>query len=143
MDKSSNILLNEFIAEHKLTQAKEFDHMLVGLDKQQIVFMRYKTGAQMDLSCAQKVVDYTAELGNKKPLVNIIELAPGCGIKKEASVFSKSEEANLYTLADAIIVKNNVQRILGNVYMNFGNTTRPTKLFTSTPEAKNWLQQFQ
>jgi len=141
VDTSSNILLTLFITEYNLLQAKEFDHMFVGIDKQQTVFMRYKTGAQMDLSCALQVVNYTAELGDKKPLANIIELAPGCGIKKEASVFSKSEEANLYTLADAIIVKNNVQRILGNVYMNFGKTCRPTKLFTNISDAKKWLNQ--
>lgn len=132
--------LNSFIEEFNLIQAKEFEHMFVGIDHQQTVYMRYKEHAQMNLCCAKQIVEYTAQLGNKKPLKNIIELATGCSINKEASVFSKSEEANLYTLADAIIVKNSVQRFLGNVYMNFGNTTRPTKLFTNVEEAKKWLR---
>jgi hypothetical protein len=137
---NSNIL-STFIAQYQLQKAHEFEHILVGIDDTNLVHMRYKQNAKMDLQCAQQVVQYTGELNDKKPLKNIIELAPGCSIEKDASLYSKSEEANLHTIADAIIVKNTLQQFLGTIYINFGKTCRPTKLFTSIDEAKKWLNQ--
>ena len=142
MTQQSNILL-QFIADHQLTKAQEFAHLLVGIDDDFQVFMRYKPNTQLDLVCAKKVVQYTRELNAGKPLKNIIELASGCSIEKKASLFSKSEAANQYTIADAIIVKNTLQQFLGNMYMNFGKTCRPTKLFTNINAAKEWLNQFE
>lgn len=138
---TNKTILAQFIANHQLVEAKEFEHLLVGISMDKFVFMQYKNKAVLDLICAKEVVQYTGEINNQKPCYNIIFLAPGCKINKEASLYAKSEEANRFTIADAIIVENALQRFLGNIYMNYGDTSRPTKLFSNVVDAKKWLKQ--
>lgn len=134
--------LSEFISLHQLNWAKEFEAMFVGLHANRIIHMHYKSNAIMSLDCAKEIVQYIGQQGNGQAFPNLVVLAPGCSISKEAGSFSKSEAANIYTLADAIVVKNAGQRILGNIYINFGRPSRPTKLFSNKEQALKWLTKF-
>ncbi|MFT6845107.1 MAG: hypothetical protein ACJAUV_001297 [Flavobacteriales bacterium] len=135
--------LEEFIYANQLVTGQEFEHMYVGLRKDQIIHILYKPKANLDLACAKEVVSYMGLISNQKPLPNLIELTFGNNITKEATKFSKSEEANKYTLADAILVKSSIHRILGNVYMSLGATLKPTRLFVNQEYALHWLSNFQ
>ena len=60
-------------------------------------------------------------------------------IDKSVSDFSASKEGLRYTIADAIVVKSLSQKILANFYLKFNKPAKPTKIFTSEPEAIAWL----
>ena len=57
----------------------------------------------------------------------------------EARYFSASEAGSIYTIADAMIVKNLAQNIMVSFYLKINKPIRPTKPFSYENDAINWL----
>lgn len=90
----------------------------------------------------KEFLEVIKELGGEKAFCNLIIIKDFVQIDSEARKFSASEEANIYTIAEAFIIKSNALRIVGNFYIRFNKLVRPTRMFTNEEEATAWLKTF-
>ena len=50
-----------------------------------------------------------------------------------------SPEENKYTIADAFVIKNTSDKLIGDFYVQYNKPTKPTKIFEDRDEAIKWL----
>ncbi|MBL4735581.1 MAG: hypothetical protein JKY18_09645 [Flavobacteriales bacterium] len=77
--------------------------------------------------------------GKKKPV--LVLTGSGGTITNEVRKFSASKEAGEPTLAEAIVAKSLVHKLVVNFLIRFANMGRPMKLFTNEREAVLWLNE--
>jgi hypothetical protein len=70
----------------------------------------------------------------------LILTSPFLNVTKAAREESLKPEWQKYTIAQAIVVNNLANRILGNFYIKVMRPKVPNKLFSNEAEAKKWLQ---
>lgn len=63
-------------------------------------------------------------------------------VDKDSRTFMATEEALQYSIAEAVIIRNMAQRIIGNFYLRFDRPKKPVRLFDSMTEAEAWLKNF-
>jgi len=69
----------------------------------------------------------------------LVDLLSNPKPNREARDFAKTPEMVNSTKAMALIVGGPLSRMLGNFFMGFNKGAFPTKLFTETVAAENWL----
>ena len=62
--------------------------------------------------------------------------------KVELSEFWANEESCPYASADAFITASMAHSLIGNFYLKFNKPARPTKIFSNTKDAVDWLKTF-
>ncbi|MFN7012979.1 MAG: hypothetical protein ACK4ON_01785 [Bacteroidia bacterium] len=60
----------------------------------------------------------------------------------EARKFIAQADSNPYAKAEAYVISDLPQKIVGNFFLKFDKPARPTKIFTKEEEAVEWLKQF-
>ena len=97
---------------------------------------------EITISNVKEFLEVIKELGEGKAFCNLIVVKDFIHIDSETRKFNASEEANMYTIAEALIIKSSALRIVGNFYIRFNKPTRPTRIFTRENEATTWLKTF-
>lgn len=79
--------------------------------------------------------------GDKRvPLLVLVGIQSS--ISKDGREYAASEESTKYSVAEAYVIRNVAQRIVGNFYIRMDKPPVPTRLFTSKDEAEKWLGKF-
>ncbi len=60
----------------------------------------------------------------------------------EARKYIALPESNPFAKAEAYVLQDLPQKIVGNFFLKFDKPARPTKIFTKEEEAVEWLKQF-
>jgi hypothetical protein len=60
-------------------------------------------------------------------------------VDTEVMKYLSRGRGTLFTLADAFVIHSVSQRILANFYLNISRPILPTKVFTDTSQAEDWL----
>ena len=60
----------------------------------------------------------------------------------ECRAYYASQETSKTCLACAILIGSPVSRVIGNFYLGLNRPSTPTRLFTSKPQAIEWLRGF-
>ena len=81
-------------------------------------------------------------IGGGKSFCNLIIFEKFVQVDKESREYTASEEANIYTIAEALVIKSSALKIVGNFYIQVNKPTRPTKIFTNEEDATKWLKTF-
>lgn len=63
-------------------------------------------------------------------------------VDKEARAFLAKPENTVLISAGALLVNNQLQKVLGNFFIQINKPPVPARLFTDESEAIAWLQQF-
>ena len=113
---------------------------IVSLRDDGIMHVHIKSGAEMELNDAIKVVEAMGKLGNKKKFPVLIDCGEFASVDKEARTFSASKEANIYTSADAVAYHTFAHKLLADFYMNHNRPEIPTKVFQDNESAIAWLK---
>ncbi len=61
---------------------------------------------------------------------------------KESRVYLAKKESLPYSLADAYVINSFPQKLAANFYLKVNKPARPTKMFTNSEEALNWLKTY-
>ena len=78
--------------------------------------------------------------GIKRPILSV---ANGyINVEKEARGFSAGEAGTIYTIADAFVLNSFALKLIGNFYLKIDKPIVPTKMFTNTDYAVQWLKTF-
>lgn len=96
---------------------------------------------EISLDAVKKLTHKLGEIGNHKKLNVIVEILNFNTISKEARKYSASEESQIYTKANAIIVKSLAMRIGSNFFININKPVTPTKVFNKIDEALKWFNE--
>ncbi|HXB41441.1 MAG TPA: hypothetical protein VNZ49_12920 [Bacteroidia bacterium] len=122
------------------TKIIELRASTVSLREDGIMHIHIKSGAQMELTDAIKVIEAMGKLGNKKKFPVLIDCGEFASVDKEARRFSASKDANIYTLADAVAYHTLAHKFLADFYMNHNKPEIPTKVFEDNESAIAWLR---
>ena len=98
-----------------------------------------KENSFLTMEDIEEVLDIVLAWGMENKYLHLFEGGYNASIDTDVREWASSDSQNKHTVADAIIVKNMAQRIVGNFYIQFNRPIKPTKLFTSREDAFKWL----
>ena len=119
--------------------------------KKAVVFLRSDGIVQIDIKVGVdelslddfKDITEAIKIVGKGKKCPILSVASGyINVEKEAREFSAGEEGTKYTLADAFVLHSFALKLIGNFYLKIDKPIVPTKMFTSTESATQWLKTF-
>lgn len=105
-----------------------------------IVQMNTDDDAFFTIVEAKEYVDLLGEITGGVP--HLILKNPGKHATVDSETRSFMAEANSlrFSIAEAVIIQNTAQRIIGNFYIRFDKPSKPVKLFDTTEAAEQWLR---
>ena len=120
---------------------KQVDHSLFNLQLRSDGIVQMNTGeeAYFGIKDAKEYLIALEEITGGIP--HLILKVPGehAMVDSDARSFMAEPEALKFSIAEAVIVKNMAQRIIGNFYIKFDKPEIPVRLFDSMEEAEKWL----
>lgn len=98
--------------------------------------------AEVTLADAQETMAVYLSLygGKRRPL--LVDTATLKSISRAARTYYAGEDAARVASAVALIVATPVSRVLGNFYLGVSRPHLPGRLFSSEPEALEWLKTY-
>lgn len=121
-------------------RSKDLGHSTVHLRNDGIVQVNFGENIDIDLKEAVEIVDAIGEIteGKKAPILNVA--GKSTSATSAAREYSATPFGLKYTLADAYVVTNLAQKILGNFYVGFNKPLIPTRVFDDVEKATEWLK---
>lgn len=115
---------------------------IVSLRSDGIIQIDMKANNTLQLVDARQMVTAFAEVGGGKKYPLLFIAGDFALASPDARKYASGVEANQYTLASVFVVKNSIQKIMGNAYITFNKPITPTKIMTSQEAAIAWLKTF-
>ena len=98
-------------------------------------------GLQRDLKDAQENVRAFAQVGGDRRRLALIDIrAHAATVTREAREYYAGPENAKVVLAVAMLVRSNIGRLLGNVFLGINKTMFPLRLFGDPEAAVEWLR---
>jgi hypothetical protein len=120
----------------------ELKNSTVSLSKEGILHIQIKSGADMQLNDAIRIVEAMGTIGGGKKFPVLIDCGDYVNIDKEVRIFSASPEGNIYTLAEAVAYASFAHKLVADFYVKHNRPSVPTKVFPNKTEATEWLKTF-
>ena len=115
---------------------------IVSLRSDGIIQIEIKANNTLQLIDGKQMVNAFAEVGGGKKYPLLFIAGEFALASYDARKYASGKEANQYTLASVFVVKNSIQKIMGNAYVTFNKPITPTKIMTSEEAAIDWLKTF-
>ncbi len=115
---------------------------IVSLRSDGIMQIDMKANNTLQLVDAKQMVNAFAEVGGGKKYPLLFIAGDFALASPDARKYASGIEANQYTLASVFVVKNSIQKMMGNAYITFNKPITPTKIMTSQEAAITWLKTF-
>lgn len=115
---------------------------IVSLRSDGIIQIDMKANNTLQLVDARQMVTAFAEVGGGKKYPLLFIAGDFALASPDARKYASGVEANQYTLASVFVVKNSIQKIMGNAYITFNKPITPTKIMTNKEAAITWLKTF-
>ena len=106
-----------------------------------ILFLIVKETDIFDLHMAKVCVKSLEEFTEYKPYPCLMSVLKINGISKEARDYF-ANEGDGHILANAMLIKSPIMKMISNFYIMVNKPRKPTKLFTDKERALEWLSQF-
>jgi hypothetical protein len=117
----------------------ELDFATISKLENSIIKIDMSSSSIIDLYECEKITEAIGNLTDKKRALILMIAGNTTNYTSEARAFSASEAGSIYTIADAMIVKNLAQKIMVSFYLKINKPIRPSKAFNSESDAINWL----
>lgn len=107
-----------------------------------IVNVVYLHGPELTVDVARDIVKQrlTIHQGEVFPVCTFV--TPGIKFEKEVRDIFAKEDAIKFVSAGAIIINNQIQKLLGNVFLLINKPKIPARLFTDKESAVKWLEHY-
>lgn len=96
----------------------------------------------LHLEAAKEIVHQRLELLAGRSMPHLADYTKGMAADKAARDYLANTEGVKGVSAGAIIIKNQIQKLLGNAYLTISRPTIPAKLFTEKKDALAWLSYY-
>jgi hypothetical protein len=117
----------------------ELDFVKISKLENSIIKIDMSSSSIIGLDECEKITKAIGELTDQKQALILLIAGNTTIYTSEARVFSASDAGSIYTIADAMIVKNLAQNIMVSFYLKINKPIRPTKAFSYENDAINWL----
>lgn len=107
-----------------------------------VVCARFHDGADVGLDDARENLALTKRLTNGQRMPVLVDLRGVRSQSAEARRLFAGPAATAVSVAVALVVESPLSRVVGNFYLGFNRPETPTRLFTSTDDAEQWLRSF-
>ena len=94
------------------------------------------------LTDAKENSEAIAEISNEKMHPLFIDITRCKSITRDARAHYAREQVGEAVCAIALLIGSPVSRIIGNLFIGFNKPKHPLRLFTSEPDAIEWLKGF-
>ena len=119
----------------------DLGHSVVHMRNDGIVQVNFGDNVELDVKETKDILGALETINNGKKSLVVNVAGKNTTATREARSYSASEEAAKHTAADAFVVNNLPQKLLGNFYLNFNKPYVKTKIFNKLEEALAWLKQ--
>jgi hypothetical protein len=120
----------------------DLGHSKVELLTDDIVRVEIREKDMVTAKEAGQMNDAIGELSGGKEVFVMILAEDAAQFDRSAREFSASAAGTQFTKADALVVRNLAQRILANFYISFNKPLKPSRVFNSEEEAREWFGKF-
>lgn len=107
-----------------------------------IVHIVYKPGAVLNINNIKPIVQDRIKVSDGKVSPILIDLRNLVTSDNATRSYLATDEAEKYLNAGAMLINNEIQRLLMNLYLKIDRPRLPAKVFTNREKALEWLQQF-
>lgn len=107
-----------------------------------IVHIVYKPGCVLNINNIKPIVEDRIKVSDGKLSPILIDLRNLVSSDNATRSYLATEEAEKYLNAGAMLINNEIQRLLMNLYLKIDKPRLPAKVFTSREKALEWLEQF-
>lgn len=123
----------------QITSAKDGPYALIQIGDDDIMYIDIKVSYALRLEHVTEIFADSLEVGQGLPYLNLILLNNSSLPSRRAREFGARKERSGRALAEAYVIESQAQRIIGNMYIILNRPVVPTRLFTSTDDARDWL----
>ncbi|MFZ5552197.1 MAG: hypothetical protein ACOZCO_03705 [Bacteroidota bacterium] len=102
----------------------------------------FKKDQSIDLEDFFAGLELIKKVGKGKKFLYLYDPEENSDVTPELRKYVSSDNANKYTIADAILVNRLSQKIIANFYLKFHKPIMPTAVFLHKKEAIKWLKTF-
>ncbi len=107
-----------------------------------LVYEVFKPGTVINIAAAERIVKdrLTVSAGKTSPI--FIDLRQMVATDNRSRSFLASEEAQEFLSAGALLINNEIQRLLMNLWLKIDRPYIPVKGFTDMAKALEWLETY-
>ena len=107
-----------------------------------VVHILYKPGCVLNINNIKLIVEDRITVSNGKTSPILIDLRNLVSSDNATRSYLATPEAERYLCAGAMIINNELQKLLMNLYLKIDKPNLPARVFTSKEKALEWLEQF-
>ncbi len=107
-----------------------------------LVYEIFKPGCILTISAAREIVQDRLKVSDGKISPIFIDLRNMVSTENAARSYLASAEAHEYLSAGGLLINNEIQRLLMNLWLKIDKPYVPVKGFTNENKALEWLEQF-
>lgn len=137
------MILNVLKEINKLsTGTKKYTIHKVTLDNNTYLCINVSGNEEITVDDVKSIAESCKELGEGKAYPLLIKVDKYTLPSAEARKYIAQADSNPYAKAEAYVISDLPQKIVGNFFIKFDKPARPTKIFTKEEEAIEWLKRF-
>lgn len=124
------------------TNHKKYTIELLNIDSNTYLYINVLGNEEITVDDVKSIAESCRQVGGGKVLPLLLKVDKYTLPSAEARKFIASADSNPYAKAEAYVISDLPQKIVGNFFLKFDKPARPTKIFTKENEALEWLKQF-
>jgi hypothetical protein len=126
------------------TNSNKYKYSIIPINLDNNTYLRVNVLGNVEISVedVKAIAQSCKEAGGGKAYPLLIKVDKYTLPSAEARKFIAQADSNPYAKAEAYVISDLPQRIVGNFFLKFDKPARPTKIFTNEEEAMEWLKQF-
>ncbi|UKN03362.1 hypothetical protein K6119_07515 [Paracrocinitomix mangrovi] len=132
----------EILRDKVCSDIHDLGGVLVYMIEPGILVSEYYEDIELNLPLAKKINELAAELTGGKAVPQLFLACVGQTVTKEVRDWSAAELSNKYTLCTAVVCNTLAHKIIGNFFIKIQRPPRPSRMFATIGEAKEWVLTF-
>jgi hypothetical protein len=124
------------------TSSNKFEAILMHNSNNVYIKINVVGNVEISVEDVKSIASACQKIGGGKAYPLLIKVGKYTLPSAEARKFIAQADSNPYAKAEAYVISDLPQRIVGNFFLKFDKPARPTKIFTNEEEAMEWLKQF-
>jgi hypothetical protein len=123
-------------------ESRELDCATLWKLNNEVILVRYKDGANLELEDAVEVRDAFIELAGGRKFLGLVDARNMGGTlgRKASDYFAKDEKFNTLMMAQALVVNNLALTLIARFYIMISNPISEARIFKNIEESLDWLE---
>jgi hypothetical protein len=96
-------------------------------------------GSEIDHAMSMQTLEIAIRLTGGQKYRSLVTMEDNVSLTSEARAVGASEQSTRPLIAQAIVVSSLATRLLGNFFIRFNKPPNPTRIFSNTNDALDWL----